>query len=85
MRYMAIGSTPPSWADPVGRCAMLQDDLTYYRRRAEVELEQAQRAEDPGVVKAHYDMASAYLDRVAGSEAMDPNADTSRIGKEVFM
>ena len=59
---------------------MPEDDFTYYRRRAEVELEQAQRAEDPAVVKAHYDMASAYLDRVACSETPGLNGRL-RIGE----
>lgn len=44
---------------------MMEDDVTYFRRRAEAELERAQRATHPGVVKAHYDLANLYLERVA--------------------
>ncbi|MDV5825739.1 MULTISPECIES: hypothetical protein [Sphingobium] len=47
---------------------MFEDDLIYYRRRAEAELEQAQRATKPEVVKAHCDLANAYLERVASAE-----------------
>ena len=43
---------------------MAEDDRNYFRRRAEVELEQAQRATTPRVVRAHYEMANAYLGRL---------------------
>lgn len=43
----------------------MRDDQTYYYRRAEAELEQAQRAGDPRAVRAHYQLAEAYLRRVA--------------------
>jgi len=39
-------------------------DRDYYYRRAEAELEQAQRATSPAAVKAHYTLAGHYLDRV---------------------
>jgi hypothetical protein len=37
---------------------------TYLYRRAEQELQQAQRAEHPAAVKAHYVLAGYYLDKV---------------------
>jgi hypothetical protein len=45
------------------------DDLAYFERRAEDELEAAQDAEHPAAVRAHYHLASLYLDRLyrAGS------------------
>ncbi|GAN15295.1 hypothetical protein I6G65_10140 [Sphingomonas paucimobilis] len=43
----------------------MTDEQTYYYRRAEAELEQAQRACDPRAVRAHYQLAEAYLGRVA--------------------
>jgi hypothetical protein len=41
---------------------MSDDDISYYRRRAEAELERAQQATKPEVVKAHYELANAYLE-----------------------
>lgn len=43
---------------------MSSDDIDYYRRRAEDELDSAQRATDPTVVKVHYEMLSRYLDLI---------------------
>ena len=43
---------------------MAADDLDYYEQRAETEIELAQRAEDARAVQAHYELASAYLDRI---------------------
>lgn len=40
------------------------DDLVYFERRAEQELELAQRASHPEAVKRHYLMAGLYLDRI---------------------
>ncbi len=51
---------------------MSTDERTYYEKRAEAELELAQRAKHPEAVKAHYELAGFYLDRVyggAGAEA----------------
>lgn len=39
-------------------------DLDYYERRAEQELELAQRATNPEVVAVHYRLAELYLDRL---------------------
>ena len=48
---------------------MSQDDLNYFERRAEAELALAQRARHARAVKAHYELASAYLDRIHGDAA----------------
>jgi hypothetical protein len=45
---------------------MSGDDLIYFQRRAEDEIELAQRATHHRVVQAHYALASAYLDRIHG-------------------
>jgi hypothetical protein len=50
---------------------MQQDDLDYYYRRAERELEMAQRAAMPAAVRAHYTIANFYLDRVYGAQEDD--------------
>ena len=48
---------------------MIADDLAYFERRAEMELELAQRASDTKAVQAHYELANAYLDRIHGEPA----------------
>ena len=45
---------------------MPYDDASYYQRRAEEEIELAQRAEHSQAVQAHYQLASAYLDLIHG-------------------
>lgn len=45
---------------------MSQEDRDYLERRAEAEIELARNASNERVVQAHYDMASAYLDRIYG-------------------
>ena len=47
---------------------MNEDDVTYYRQRADAELERAQQATRPEVVSAHYRLAEAYLERVSAGE-----------------
>lgn len=47
---------------------MSREDVDYYQRRAEAEIELAQRAENVRAVQAHYELASAYLDRIHGDE-----------------
>lgn len=42
----------------------MTDEITYYRRRAETELEQAQRAINPEAVRIHSALAEAYRDLV---------------------
>ena len=45
---------------------MSQEEREYYERRAEAELALAQAAASREVVQAHYELASAYLDRIHG-------------------
>jgi hypothetical protein len=45
---------------------MSHEDLDYYERRAEQEIELAQRSASSRAVQAHYQLASAYLDRIHG-------------------
>ncbi|WP_167737593.1 hypothetical protein [Sphingomonas parva] len=45
---------------------MSHNELEYYERRAEAEIELAQKARHQAAVQAHYELASAYLDRVHG-------------------
>lgn len=44
--------------------ATKMDDLRYFEMRAEQEIERAQSAEHPAVVRAHAELAGHYLDRV---------------------
>ena len=54
---------------------MSREELDYYERRAEAEIELAQRALHARAVQAHYQMASAYLDLIHGElPAKGPNA-----------
>ena len=45
---------------------MSTEERDYYERRAEAEICLAQQAQHARAVKAHYELASAYLDRVHG-------------------
>jgi hypothetical protein len=45
---------------------MSREEVDYYQRRAEAEIELAQRANCPQVVQAHYELASAYLNIIHG-------------------
>ena len=47
---------------------MSQEEQEYLERRAEAELALAQAAEHKRAVQAHYELASAYLDRIHGDE-----------------
>ena len=49
----------------------MADDLEYYERRAEQEIELAQQADHNGAVQAHYQLATAYLDMIHG-DSPDP-------------
>jgi hypothetical protein len=51
---------------------MSVEDETYFQHRAEVEIARAQAATSPAVVKAHYEMAEAYLGRLTAREAEGP-------------
>jgi len=55
---------------------MSREELDYYERRAEEEIELAQRAKHARAVQAHYQMASAYLDLIHG--------DTPASGRNLF-
>lgn len=43
---------------------MPSDDIRYLEHRAEQEIALAQRARDSRVVQIHYQLATAYLDRI---------------------
>ena len=45
---------------------MASSDVQYYERRAQAEIELAQRSEDSRAVQAHYDLATAYLEKIYG-------------------
>lgn len=45
---------------------MTTDDQNYFEQRAEAEIGLAQAATHAEAVRAHYEMASAYLDRIHG-------------------
>ena len=53
----------------------MTDDLSYYRRRAEAELEQAQRATKPEAARVHRALADAYLDRIHQLERAPDRTD----------
>lgn len=43
---------------------MRENESSYYERRAEQALDQAQRANHPAAVRAYYQMAELYLERM---------------------
>jgi hypothetical protein len=45
---------------------MAREDRDYYERRAESEIALAQSATHASAVRAHYELATAYLDRIYG-------------------
>ena len=45
---------------------MSHEEADYYQRRAETEVALAQQASHQAVVRVHYELASAYLDRIHG-------------------
>ena len=47
---------------------MESPDRDYLYRRAEEEIERARHSTAARVVKAHYELAGLYLDRIYGSE-----------------
>ena len=42
------------------------DDHSYFQQRAEAELKMAEQSQAPQAVRAHYELAQRYLDRVFG-------------------
>ena len=45
---------------------MAVEDKDYFEKRAEAEIAMAQRATNASVVRAHYELATAYLDLIYG-------------------
>lgn len=56
---------------------MSHQDVNYYEKRAEMEIEMASQSESPAAVQAHYELATAYLDRIHGDA---PKADPGIFG-----
>ncbi len=57
-------TTDESNASPIITCHSKAEDAAYWQRRAEDELEMAQKATRPEVVAAHVALAEAYLERL---------------------
>jgi len=53
---------------------MVEDDRSYYQHRAEVEVERAQAAKLPNVVKVHYQLAEAYLEKITSEAFVEDEA-----------
>jgi hypothetical protein len=51
---------------------MSPEEMSYYESRAEAEIALAQQARHAHVVRAHYELAAAYLDRVHGDTPVKP-------------
>ena len=45
---------------------MSYEELDYYEQRAEAEIELAQQSKNSQAVQAHYQLATAYLDKIYG-------------------
>ena len=57
---------------------MSRNEMDYLQSRAEAEIELAQRAQNAHAVRAHYELASAYLDRIYGNSPQSaPNSVSS--------
>lgn len=54
-----------------------QQDVDYFRDRAEQEIEHAQVADHPAAVRAHYELAGYYLDLVHSSPFAPPRPRNS--------
>ena len=54
---------------PMGRADMKSQDVEYYQKRAEQELERALAASHPLAVSSHYRLSAMYLDLVHDSPA----------------
>jgi hypothetical protein len=55
---------------------MSPEEMAYFETRAEAEISLAQQARHARAVKAHYELASAYLDRIHG--------ETPRAGPDIL-
>lgn len=60
---------------------MSTEDAGYLLARAEEELESAQRATHPEVVKVHYTMAGLYLDRAYGPGDDEPDRSNVEVAE----
>ena len=49
-------------------------EQSYFEQRAEAELQLAQQASHPAAIKAHYELARHYLDRLHSAEDGSRNA-----------
>lgn len=58
------------------------DEAAYLERRAEVQLDLAQRARSAPAVKAHYELATAYLERIHGDPSAAEPANDDRGGPD---
>ena len=47
---------------------MSHEDVNYYERRAEAEIELAQQSANRHAVQAHYQLATFYLDKIYGED-----------------
>jgi hypothetical protein len=45
---------------------MSHEDVNYYERRAEAQLELARQSQSTEAVQAHYHLANAYLEKIYG-------------------
>ncbi len=50
----------------------MAEDREYFEKRAEAEIALAQVATHASVVRAHYELATAYLDRIYQNGSADP-------------
>jgi hypothetical protein len=55
---------------------MSAEELAYLERRAEAEIAMAQRSSHVRAVQAHYELATAYLERIHGETGL-PEADAA--------
>jgi hypothetical protein len=51
---------------------MSHQDVEYYERRAEAEIELARQSQIAEAVQAHYQLATAYLDKIYGEASPAP-------------
>lgn len=54
---------------------MFEDDLSYYRHRAEVELEHARAATRPEVMAVHFQLADGYRQRIETASLVERSVD----------
>jgi hypothetical protein len=74
VRHLCIGPEPIFTKDANMDARRSEDDRFYYQHRAEIEIERAQLATVPNVVQAHYQLAEAYLSKLATDEPVKAEA-----------